>query len=408
MTTISYDGREESPHEREARLQDLENNRNRMNMKKALITGVTGQDGSYLADLLLDKGYEVIGLRRRSSTNNIDRISHLLEAPNFKLQEFEIADSGSVYSAVERNKPDEIYNLAAQSHVKTSFDQPCYTTQVNTIGVINFLEAVRRFSPTTKFYQASTSEMFGKNCDSYTPVIADANSSPIEPVKFQDESTAFEPQSPYAAAKLASHHLVRMYREGYGLHASCGILFNHESERRGENFVTRKITQWVAGFKNWAERQGLDTNPDNFKFGDENIYGNGESYPKLRLGNIEAFRDWGHAEDYVNAMWLMLQQKDPDDYVIATGETYSVRDFLSYAFEYINIGEEDYENFFLIDPRFYRPSEVEYLRGLPNKAEGALNWKREVSFEQLVHRMLESDINAEKEKEELETHTSQC
>ena len=406
MTIISYDGREETHEEILARRRDLEKS-HKDSPKKVLITGVTGQDGSYLADLLVDKGYEVIGLRRRSSTNNIDRVSHLLESPNFKLQEFEIADSGSVYSVVERNKPDEIYNLAAQSHVKTSFDQPCYTTQVNTIGVINFLEAVRRFSPNSKFYQASTSEMFGKNVDFVYPDIqpADAKRTIIKE-KFQNEDTAFEPQSPYAAAKLASHHLVRMYREGYGIHASCGILFNHESERRGENFVTRKITQWVAGFKNWAERQGLDTNPDNFKFGDENIYGNGESYPKLRLGNIEAFRDWGHAEDYVNAMWLMLQQRDPDDYVIATGETYSVRNFLAYAFEYINIDEEDYKKFFLIDPKFYRPSEVEYLRGMPNKAEKRLGWKREVSFKQLVHRMLESDINAEKEKAELETHTS--
>ena len=410
MAIISYDGRDDTETDRAARMKDLENLRKAKDTKKALITGVTGQDGSYLADLLVDKGYQVIGLRRRSSTNNIDRISHLLEAPNFKLQEFEIADSGSVYSAVEKNKPDEIYNLAAQSHVKTSFDQPCYTTQVNTIGVINFLEAVRRFSPDSKFYQASTSEMFGKNVDVMLPDFpqippADAKRT-IVGEKFQNEDTAFEPQSPYAAAKLASHHLVRMYREGYGLHASCGILFNHESERRGENFVTRKITQWVAGFKNWAERQGLDTNPDNFKFCDENIYGNGESYPKLRLGNIEAFRDWGHAEDYVNAMWLMLQQRDPDDYVIATGETYSVRNFLAHAFEYINIDEKDYNKFFLIDPRFYRPSEVQYLRGLPNKAEKRLGWKRGVSFEQLVHRMLESDINAEKEKTELETHTS--
>ena len=406
MTIISYDGRDETERDRESRMKDLEN----LNKKKALITGVTGQDGSYLADLLVDKGYNVIGLRRRSSTNNIERISHLLEKPNFNLQEFEITESGSVYSVVEKNEPDEIYNLAAQSHVKTSFDQPCYTTQVNTIGVINFLEAVRRFSPDSKFYQASTSEMFGKNVDVMLPEFpqippADAKRT-IVGEKFQNEDTAFEPQSPYAAAKLASHHLVRMYREGYGLHASCGILFNHESERRGENFVTRKITQWVAGFKNWAERQGLDTNPDNFRFDHENIYGDEESYPKLRLGNIEAFRDWGHAEDYVNAMWLMLQQRDPDDYVIATGKTYSVRDFLVYAFQYINIGEEDYEKFFLIDSRFYRPSEVEYLRGLPNKAEKRLGWKREVSFEQLVHRMLESDMNAEKEKKELETRTS--
>ena len=405
MTAISYDGREETSNDRESRMRDLENSRSKP--KKALITGVTGQDGSYLADLLVEKGYDVIGLRRRSSTNNIDRVSHLLDSPNFQLQEFEIVDSGSVYSVVEKNKPDEIYNLAAQSHVKTSFDQPCYTTQVNTIGVINFLEAVRRFSPHTKFYQASTSEMFGKNVDFVYPDIqpADAKRTVIKE-KFQNEDTAFEPQSPYAAAKLASHHLVRMYREGYDLHASCGILFNHESERRGENFVTRKITQWVAGFKNWAERQGLDTNPENFEFDDDNIHGNGEFYPKLRLGNIEAFRDWGHAEDYVKAMWLMLQQRDPEDYVIATGEAYSVRDFLIYAFKYINIEEGDYEKFFLIDSKFYRPSEVEYLRGLPNKAEGRLGWKREVSFEQLVHRMLESDINAKKEKTKLEECTS--
>ena len=406
MTIISYDGREETHEEMLARRRDLEKS-HKDSPKKALITGVTGQDGSYLADLLVDKGYEVIGLRRRSSTNNIGRVSHLLESPNFKLQEFEIADSGSVYSVVERNKPDEIYNLAAQSHVKTSFDQPCYTTQVNTIGVINFLEAVRRFSPNSKFYQASTSEMFGKNVDFVYPDIQPADAKrTIVKEKFQNEDTAFEPQSPYAAAKLASHHLVRMYREGYGLHASCGILFNHESERRGENFVTRKITQWVAGFKNWAERQGLDTNPENFEFNGDNILGNEGIYPKLRLGNIGAFRDWGHAEDYVNAMWLMLQQRDPDDYVIATGETYSVRDFLIYAFRYINIDEKNYEKFFLIDPKFYRPSEVEYLRGLPNKAEKRLGWKRNISFKQLVHRMLESDINAEKEKTKLEECTS--
>ena len=389
MPIIRYDGREETSREREFRLKDLENIRNRKKTKSALITGVTGQDGSYLADLLVEKDYKVIGLRRRSSTNNIGRISHLLESPNFKLQEFEIADSGSVYSAVERNKPDEIYNLAAQSHVKTSFDQPCYTTQVNTIGVINFLEAVRRFSPTTKFYQASTSEMFGKNCDSYTPVLADAKRSAIEPVKFQDESTAFEPQSPYAAAKLASHHLVRMYREGYGLHASCGILFNHESERRGENFVTRKITQWVAGFKNWAERQGLDTNPDNFKFGDEDIYGNGESYPKLRLGNIEAFRDWGHAEDYVNAMWLMLQQKNSGDYVIGTGIQHTVEEFAKKAFAHAGLNYKDHVE---IDKNLFRPAEVDILLADCDKAKKILNWKPKVTFDNLVIDMVENDL----------------
>tara|TARA_R100001129_G_scaffold184802_1_gene170741 strand:+ start:18 stop:1244 length:1227 start_codon:yes stop_codon:yes gene_type:complete len=399
-----YDGRDETEEDVIARKKFLELSRETTKQRskpKALITGITGQDGSYLADLLLDKGYRVVGLKRRTSTDNTERISHLKENPDFELQEFDIADSGSVYSAVERNQPNEIYNLAAQSHVKTSFDQPCYTTQVNTIGVVNFLEAVRRFKPDAKFYQASTSEMFGKNYDA--KFCTDDKKIPQE--KFQDENTAFEPQSPYAAAKLASHHMVRIYREGYGLHASCGILFNHESERRGEKFVTRKITKWIAGFKSWAEAQGLDTDARHFEFDRDYIHSRRSSYPKLRLGNIEAFRDWGHAEDYVNAMWLMLQQKTPDDYVIATGETYSVYDFMVHAFEYIDIDKEDIGNFFMIDPEFYRPSEVEFLKGEPTKAETILGWERKVSFQQLVHRMIESDINAEKEKTEKELYS---
>jgi len=402
---FDYDGREETEADREARRRQLFESKcesSERNKKRALITGITGQDGSYLAELLLEKGYSVIGLKRRTSTDNTQRVSHLLENPKFQIQEFDIADSGSVYSAVERNQPNEIYNLAAQSHVKTSFDQPCYTTQVNTIGVVNFLEAIRRFKPDAKFYQASTSEMFGKNYDS--KFCTDDKKTPQE--KFQDENTAFEPQSPYAAAKLASHHMVRIYREGYGLHASCGILFNHESERRGEKFVTRKITKWIAGFKNWAEAQGLDTEARHFEFDRDYIHSRRSSYPKLRLGNIEAFRDWGHAEDYVNAMWLMLQQNIPDDYVIATGETYSVYDFMVHAFEYINIPKEDIKDFFMIDPEFYRPAEVEFLKGDPTKAETILGWERGVSFEQLVHRMLESDINAEKEKVQKELYTS--
>jgi GDPmannose 4,6-dehydratase len=402
---FDYDGREETEADREARRKQLFESKcqsSERNKKRALITGITGQDGSYLAELLLEKGYSVIGLKRRTSTDNTQRVSHLLENPKFQIQEFDIADSGSVYSAVERNQPNEIYNLAAQSHVKTSFDQPCYTTQVNTIGVVNFLEAIRRFKPDAKFYQASTSEMFGKNYDS--KFCTDDKKTAQE--KFQDENTAFEPQSPYAAAKLASHHMVRIYREGYGLHASCGILFNHESERRGEKFVTRKITKWIAGFKNWAEAQGLDTEARHFEFDRDYIHSRRSSYPKLRLGNIEAFRDWGHAEDYVNAMWLMLQQNIPDDYVIATGETYSVYDFMVYAFEYINIPKEDIKDFFMIDPEFYRPAEVEFLKGDPTKAETILGWERGVSFEQLVHRMLESDINAEKEKVQKELYTS--
>ena len=267
MTIINYDGREESEADRNARIKHRNSGYASNFNKKALITGITGQDGSYLAELLLEKGYTVIGLKRRTSTENHERIQSCIGNARFILEEVEIADSGSVYSAVDRHQPDEIYNLAAQSHVKTSFDQPHYTIEANTVGVVNFLEAIRRFKPDAKFYQASTSEMFGKNYDA--KFCTDDKKNPQE--KFQDENTAFEPQSPYAAAKLASHHMVRIYREGYGLHASCGILFNHESERRGERFVTRKITKWIAGFKSWAEAQGLDTEARHFEF-DKDIY----------------------------------------------------------------------------------------------------------------------------------------
>jgi len=371
--------------------------------KKAIVTGITGQDGSYLVELLLEKNYEVIGLKRRTSTNTQDRISHI-DSKDFSIEECEISDSGSVYSVVEEHKPHEIYNLAAQSHVKTSFDQVDYTFQVNTIGVVNFLEAIRRFSPETRFYQASTSEMFGKNFDTYIPMVADAKHSYVEAVKFQDEDTVFQPQSPYAAAKLASHHLVRIYRDGYGLFGCCGILFNHESERRGENFVTRKITKWIGDFLRWEEKNSkIPLNPTSprFNIGEDTIGVPAErryidmkstpSFPKLRLGNVDAYRDWGHAADYVNAMWLMMQQDKADDYVIATGETYSVREFLAEAFNYI--GLKNYEDYFVIDPEFYRPAEVEYLRGSPTKAEDSLGWQRKVSFKDLVHRMVESDIS---------------
>ena len=364
--------------------------------KKAIVTGITGQDGSYLADLLLNKGYYVVGLKRRSSTSNVDRISNIVNHSRFRLEEFEISDSGSVYSAIERHKPDELYNLAAQSHVGTSFDQPTYTTQVNTIGVINLLEGIRRFSPETRFYQASTSEMFGKNVDSKNTI-----EEGCEKEYYQDEDTSFEPQSPYGAAKLASHHLVRIYRDGHDLHASCGILFNHESERRGELFVTRKITKWIGEFAVWLDYHGVE--PQGLVVGDSFLYiperaqvCRGFEFPKLRLGNVDAYRDWGHAEDYVKAMHLMLQQDSPDDYVIATGETHSVRDFLIHAFKHINI--DNYEDFFVVDPEFYRASEVDYLHGKPAKAFSKLGWEPNVSFEQLVQRMVESDINAEKEK----------
>ena len=363
-------------------------------MKTAIVTGVTGQDGSYLAELLLEKGYRVVGLKRRTSTNTQSRIDHI-DSPNFLVDEYEISDSGSVYSIVEKYKPDEIYNLAAQSHVGTSFDQPDYTFQVNTIGVINLLEAIRRFSPSTKFYQASTSEMFGKNVDNKDVVLPLGSKQGITG-NFQDENTAFEPQSPYAAAKLASHHLVRNYREGYSIFGSCGILFNHESERRGENFVTRKITKWIGDFIYWLSSNGLDLKTSEFDMTGDYISATGCRFPKLRLGNIDAYRDWGHAEDYVYAMWLMLQQENPDDFVVATGEACSVRNFLSEAFEYADIG--NYEDFIVIDPKFYRPSEVEFLRGDPYKAEEMLGWSRRVTFKDLVHRMVESDIHDAQEK----------
>jgi GDPmannose 4,6-dehydratase len=357
-------------------------------MKSALVTGITGQDGSYLAELLLNKRYRVIGVKRRSSTSNLERLGAVVDDPNFTLVEGEVADSGCVYALVDTHAPDEIYNLAAQSHVGTSFEQPDYTFQVNALGPLNLLEGIRRFSPKTKFYQASTSEMFGK---SYTE---------CKGVKHQCEDTALEPQSPYAIAKLDAHHLVRIYRQAYGIFGCCGILFNHESERRGENFVTRKITKWIGEFVAWLEKH--EVNWCDLVLDDDYLYVPDRKldqlahaqFPKLRLGNIEAYRDWGHAKDYVEAMWLMLQQDDPEDFVIATGETHSIKDFLSDAFSYI--GVYDWSQFIVIDPKFYRPSEVDFLRGSPAKANKKLRWQPKVSFQELVDRMVQSDINGAK------------
>lgn len=372
-------------------------------MKKALITGVTGQDGSYLSELLLEKGYKVDGLIRRSSTNTTSHLSSTLSHDNFDLVEGEISDSGSVYTIVNEGQYDEIYNLAAQSHVGTSFEQPTYTYQVNALGPLYLLDGIRRFSPHTRFYQASTSELFGKNYDTrnvwkneveYLKLPFDKRT-----INYQDENTQFKPQSPYAVGKLAAHETVRIFREGYGLHANAGILFNHESERRGENFVTRKITKWIGEFYNWTKgcKPAIPSNVEGWDF----IHSDwGARFPKLRLGNIDACRDWGHAEDYVYAMWLMLQQEKPDDYVIATGETHSIRDFLQVAFN--EIGIFNYEDYIVIDPKFYRPAEVEYLCGRADKAYAKLEWKSKVSFEQLVKRMVWSDINAEEETRQKE------
>lgn len=324
--------------------------------KIALITGVTGQDGSYLSELLLDKNYKVVGLHRRSSINNFERINHLLNHPQFHLEEFDLTDPSNVLGLVDKYQPDEFYNLAAQSHVETSFKQPTTTFEINTVGVINILEAIKKYSSSTKFYQASTSEMFGRNFN------IDSNGN-----KYQDENTELLPQSPYGVAKVASHRMVQLYREGYGLFATSGILFNHESPRRGENFVTRKITKYIGQVIN-------NTN-------------NGS----LKLGNLKAQRDWGHAKDYVNAMYLMLQNDTPNDFVICTEQTWTVLDFLKMAFEYANL---DYKQYVEIDINLYRPAEVDYLRGSNQKAKKILNWQPSISMTELVKDMVDNDIKA--------------
>lgn len=328
---------------------------------KAIIFGITGQDGSYLAELLIEKGYEVVGITRRVSVPTLNRINHIL--PKIKIVEGDITDAFSVSNVIKEEEPDEIYNLAAQSHVGTSFKQPSLTWDVTAGGVLNILEAIRYSGrkDAIKFYQASSSEMFGKNYN--------LREGFAEMIKFQDEKTPFAPQSPYAIAKLAAHHLVRNYRDSYGIFACSGILFNHESERRGEKFVTRKITKWIGEFV----ASGMD-----------------KEFPTLRLGNLDAKRDWGHAEDYVRGMWQMVQHKTPDDYVVATGETYSVREFLNIAFKHVGI--DDWENLVVIDPEFYRPAEVDYLLGIPTKAKRVLGWEPHISFEKLVERMVDSDV----------------
>ena len=322
--------------------------------KKALVTGITGQDGSYLAELLLEKGYEVTGIVRRSSSIARTRIDHLLEPHKklaLRLEYGDLADSSSLRHLMTKVNPDEVYNLAAQSHVRISFDQPEYTADVTGLGVLRVLEAIRDYNNATgakvRFYQASSSEMFG------------AAKPP------QGESTPFHPRSPYAVAKVAGFWQTVNYRESYGMHASNGILFNHESERRGENFVTRKITLAAGRIK-----VGLQNN--------------------LFLGNLDAKRDWGHARDYVEAMWMMLQQEQPDDYVVATGESYSVAQFLDEVFGRLNL---DWHDFVKIDPKFYRPAEVDYLLGDAGKARKKLGWTPKITFKELARLMTEHDLD---------------
>lgn len=341
--------------------------------KTALISGITGQDGSYLAEFLLEKGYKVVGLHRRTSTNHFERIMGILGHPSFCLHEFDLCDSSSVYSVLEQYKPDEFFNLAAQSHVATSFNQPSFTFQVNTEGVVNILEAIRKHSPNTRLYQAGTSEMFGRNY-----------STNNNGVKYQDENTQFLPQSPYGVSKLASHRMLQLYREAYGIFAANGILFNHESPRRGSYFVTQKIVLWIKDFLKWCRSQNVT--PVEVAFDKENILVNNLSYPKLRLGNLYAYRDWGHAKDYIKAMWLMLQQDKPDDYVISSGTTHSIDEFASIAFS--KKGIKNYKDYIFIDSEFYRPAEVDYLCGNCYKAKKQLGWQPLFSFDDLVVDML--------------------
>ncbi len=329
-------------------------------MKRALITGITGQDGSYLAELLLEKGYEVHGLIRRSSTFNTDRIDHIYQDPHIpgiklRLHYGDLSVSGQMADLIYNIQPDEIYHLGAQSHVRVSFDMPEYTGDVTGLGTVRLLEAIRKTGVKTKFYQASSSEMFG--------------SAPAP----QNEQTPFEPRSPYAAAKVYAYWVVRNYREGYNLFASNGILFNHESPRRGETFVTRKITRAATRIK-----LGLQN--------------------KLYLGNLESKRDWGFAGDYVEAMWLILQQDKADDYIIATGENHSVHEFVEKVFKKLGL---DYEEYVAIDQKYFRPTEVDVLLGDSKKAQRDLGWKPKVTFDQLIDMMIEADLELGKKEKTL-------
>ena len=321
--------------------------------KTALITGVTGQDGSYLADLLLEKGYHVVAVKRRTSLISTDRINHIFDDPD-KVVDFDLVygnmiDSGNMHRLLMKYKPDEIYNLAAQSHVRVSFDTPEETANIVGMGTLRLLEAAKNVCPDAKIYQASSSEMFGDN-----------------PENPQSETTRLMPASPYACAKVFAHNLCRNYRESYGMHISSGILFNHESPRRGETFVTRKITRAAARI-----RLGLQD--------------------KLFLGNLEAKRDWGFAGDYVEAMWLMLQQEKADDYVIATGETHTVQEFLQEVFDYAGL---DIDKYVEIDERLFRPHEVPLLLGDPTKAKEKLGWEPRVKFKELARMMYDEDLKS--------------
>jgi len=323
-----------------------------MPQKTALITGITGQDGSYLAEFLLEQGYKVVGMVRRSSTVNFDRIAHIQETKDLEIVQGDLLDQMSLIDILHEFQPQEVYNLAAQSFVPTSWRQPVLTGEFTALGVTRMLDAVRIVNPEIRFYQASSSEMFGKVRD--VP---------------QTEQTPFYPRSPYGVAKVYGHWITINYRESYNLYACSGILFNHESPRRGLEFVTHKVTYGVARIKLGLQQE-------------------------LRLGNLDAKRDWGYAADYVQAMWLMLQQDEPDDYVIATGETHSVRELCQVAFDYVDLNWQDYV---VVDEKFYRPAEVDLLVGDCTKAKEELGWQPKINFQQLVELMVEADLKELKE-----------
>ncbi|MDL1162341.1 GDP-mannose 4,6-dehydratase [Yersinia pestis] len=328
-------------------------------MKRALITGITGQDGSYLAEFLLEKGYEVYGLRRRTSTPNFENVEFIKD--KIKWISGDLTDLASLIEAVRISSPDEVYNLAAQSFVAASWPQPLATGQITAIAVTNMLEAVRLVKPDAKFYQASSSEMFGKVVE--TP---------------QKETTPFYPRSPYGVAKVYGHWITVNYRESFNMFACSGILFNHESPRRGLEFVTRKVTDGVARIKLGLQKE-------------------------LRMGNLDSLRDWGFAGDYVKAMWLMLQQEEPDDYVIATGEMHSVKELLEVAFSYVGL---DYRDYVVIDPEFVRPAEVDLLLGDCSKAKEKLGWKLEVGFKELIQMMVDTDMKRVEIEKKIKNHCS--
>ena len=351
--------------------------------KKALITGITGQDGSYLAEFLLKKGYEVHGIKRRASSINTQRVDHLYQDPhqddvNFFLHYGDLTDSLNLTRILQEVQPDEVYNLGAQSHVAVSFESPEYTTQVDALGNLRLLEAIRflKLEKKTRYYQASTSELYGL----------------VQEIP-QKETTPFYPRSPYAVAKLHAYWATVNYREAYGMYACNGILFNHESPRRGETFVTRKVTRGLANIA-----QGLES--------------------CLYLGNLNALRDWGHAKDYVEMQWLMLQQDQPDDFVIATGIQYSVRDFINFAWGYFGktirwdgegLDEKGYDTdsgnlLVAVDPRYFRPTEVETLLGDPSKAKEKLGWEPKITLKELVREMMENDVNIAKQKSLIKDH----